>query len=84
MDHLNKLVCKNLVIDLPNLSFGKKRLWLCDACQMGKQVRASFKAEKYYFYKSTFITFAHGSFGPSKTKCFVGNLYAFVVVDYYS
>ena len=41
MEHLNKLISKDLVIGLPKLKFEKYRL--CDACQKGKQVRVSFK-----------------------------------------
>ena len=41
MDHLNKLISKDLVIGLPKLRFEKDRL--CDARQKGKQVRVSFK-----------------------------------------
>jgi len=40
-EHLNKIISKDLVIDLPKLKFEKDRL--CDACQKGKQVRVSFK-----------------------------------------
>ena len=35
MEHLNKLISKDLVIGLPKLKFEKDRL--CDACQKGKQ-----------------------------------------------
>ena len=42
MEHLNKIISKNLVIGLTKLKFEKDRL--CDACQKGKQVRVSFKS----------------------------------------
>ena len=41
MDHLNKLVMKELVVGLPKLIFEKDKL--CDACQKGKQVRVDKK-----------------------------------------
>lgn len=41
IDRLNKLVTKELVIELPKLKFGKDKPF--DACQKGKQVRVSFK-----------------------------------------
>ena len=41
MDHLNKLISKDLVVGLPKLKFEKDKL--CDACQKGKQTRVSFK-----------------------------------------
>jgi len=43
MEHLNKLISKDLVIGLPKLKFEKDRL--CDACQKGKQVRIYFKSK---------------------------------------
>lgn len=47
MDHLYKLVFKDLVDVLPDLLFVKNRL--CDAFQKGNQVRASFKAKNINF-----------------------------------
>jgi len=41
MEHLYKLISKDLVIRLPKLRFEKDRL--CDACKKGKQIRVSFK-----------------------------------------
>ena len=41
MDHLNRLISKDLVIGLPRLKFEKDKL--CDACQKGKQTKVSFK-----------------------------------------
>jgi len=43
MEHLNKLISKDLVIGLPKLKFEKDRLRV--ACQKGKQVRVSFKSK---------------------------------------
>ena len=39
MEHLNKLISKDLVIGLPKIKFQNDML--CDACQMGKQVNKS-------------------------------------------
>lgn len=41
MEHLNKLVKRDLVIGLPNIKFVKDKL--CDACQKGKQTKSTFK-----------------------------------------
>ena len=41
-DLLNKVVSKDLVVGLPKIKFSKDHL--CDACQMGKQTRVSFKS----------------------------------------
>ena len=39
MNHLNKLISKDLVIGLPKLKFEKDHI--CKACQKGKQVKNS-------------------------------------------
>ena len=41
MNHLNKLISRDLVIGLPKLKF--ERDHICEACQKGKQVKSSFK-----------------------------------------
>ena len=43
MNHLNKLISKDLVIGLPKLKF--ERDHICEACQKGKQVKSSFKTK---------------------------------------
>ena len=43
MDHLNRLISKDLVIGLPKLKLEKDKL--CDACQKGKQTKVSFKSK---------------------------------------
>lgn len=44
MHLINKITSKNLVFGLPNIKFSKDKL--CDTCQMGKQMRVSFKLKK--------------------------------------
>ena len=46
-DLLNKVLFKDLIIDLPKMKFEKDKL--CDACQKGKQPRVSFKQKKCCF-----------------------------------
>lgn len=41
-DLLNKVTSKDLVISLPKMKFSIDHL--CDTCQMGKQMRVSFKS----------------------------------------
>ena len=41
MNHLNKLISKDLVIGFPKLKFEKDHI--CEACQKGKQVKNPFK-----------------------------------------
>jgi len=76
MEHLNKLISKDLVIGLPKLKFEKDRL--CDVCQKGKQVRVIMSTTQP-------LQLLHMDlFGHSRTMSFGGNYYALVIVDYYS
>jgi transposase InsO family protein len=82
MDHLNKLNRKELVIGLPKIHFEKNKL--CDACQKGKQVKASFKSKNIISTNRPLQLLHMDLFGPSRTKSFGGNYYALVIVDDYS
>ena len=82
MDHLNKLVRKDLVVGLPKLHFEKDKL--CDACQKGKQVKASFKSKNIISTNRPLQLLHMDLFGPSRTMSFGGNYYALVIVDDYS
>ena len=82
MDHLNKLISKDLVIGLPKLKFKKDRL--CDACQKGKQVKVSFKSKNIVSTNRPLQLLHMDLFGPSRTMSFGGNYYALVIVDDYS
>lgn len=43
-DLMNNISSKNLVTGLPKIKFLQEKL--CDACQLGKQTRVSFKSKK--------------------------------------
>ena len=87
MNHLNfkaisKLISLNLVEGLPKGSFQKNRL--CDACQMGKQVKSSFKKKPHL---STFriLELLHlDLFGPIQIMSASGKKYSVVIVDDFS
>jgi len=82
MEHLNKLISKDLVIGLPKLKFEKDRL--CDACQKGKQVRVSFKSKNIVSTTQPLQLLHMDLFGPFRTMSFGGNYYTLVIVDDYS
>jgi len=82
MEHLNKLISKDLVIGLPKLKFEKDRLR--DTCQQGKQVRVSFKSKNIVSTTQPLQLLHMDLFGPSITMSFGGNYYALVIVDDYS
>nr|KYP31345.1 Retrovirus-related Pol polyprotein from transposon TNT 1-94 [Cajanus cajan] len=82
MDHLNKLSRKELVIGLPKLKFSKEKL--CDACQKGKQVKASFKSKNQISTTRPLQLIHMDLFGPSRTMSLGENYYGLVIVDDYS
>ena len=80
-DLLNKIVSKDLVVGLPKLKFSKDHL--CDACQMGKQTRISFKYKNIVSTTRPLELLHMDLFGPSRIKSLGGNYYEFVIVDDY-
>ena len=82
MEHLNKLISKDLVVGLPRLKFEKDKL--CDACQKGKQTRASFKSKNIVSTTQPLQLLHMGLFGPSRVMSFGGSYYALAIVDDYT
>jgi len=82
MHHLNKLISKELVLDLPKLNFEKDKT--CVACQKGKQNKTCFKSKKIISTTKPLKLLHMDLFGPSRTKSLGGNYYALVIVDDYS
>ena len=81
-DLLNKVVSKDLVVGLPKIKISKDHL--CNACQMGKQTRVSFKSKNVVSTSRPLELLHMDLFGPSRTKSLGGNYYGFVIVDDYS
>ena len=81
-DQLNRLASKDLVNGLPKIKFSKQGL--CDACQKGKQTRASFKTKNIISTSRPLELLHMDLFGPSRTRSLGGNTYALVLVDDYS
>src|SRR5215469_9632940 len=82
MDLLSKIIKKDLVIGLPKLNFEKNRI--CDACQLGKQTRASFKSKKVVSTSRALELLHLDLFGPTRTSSLGGKRYGFVIIDDYS
>ena len=72
-DLLNKVSSKDLVIGLPKIKFTKDHL--CEACQMGKQKRISFKSKNLVSTSRPLELLHMDLFGPSRTKSIGGNYY---------
>jgi len=70
MQHLKKLISKELVSGLQKIKFEKDKL--CTACQKGKQVKSSFHS-KHIISTSKSLELLHMDlFGPSRIKSFGG------------
>ncbi|KAL4025857.1 hypothetical protein IC575_014263 [Cucumis melo] len=81
--HLISNISKNcLVRGLPNFKFEKDKV--CDACQMGKQTKSSFKSKNVISTSRPLQLLYMDLFGPSRITSYGGNYYAFVIVDDFS
>lgn len=76
------MTSKDLVIGLPKIKFSKYHL--CNACQMGKQIRVSFKSKNIVSTTRPLEILHMDLFGPSRTKSIGGHYYGFVIVDDHS
>jgi len=70
---LSKLCKKDLVRDLPKLSFKKDKI--CDACQFGKQVKTSFKPKGFILTTRPLELLHMDLFGPTRTSSLGGKRY---------
>ena len=82
MDLLNKISSQNLVRGLPKLKY--KKVEPCTPCQLGKQVRTSFKAKNQVSSTNPLQLLHLDLFGPERYVSLGGKKYAFVIVDDFS
>ena len=81
-DHLSRINSKESVKGIPYLKFEKDRI--CDACQLGKQIKSSFKLIKDIMTSRPLELIHMDLFGPTKTKSLNENRYVFILVDDFS
>jgi len=79
---LNKLVSKDLVVDLPSIKYNNGKL--CDACARGKQVRNSFKLKNCVSITRPLDLLHVDLCGPMRIRSRGGKRNVLVVVDNYS
>ena len=82
MNLLSKLSKLDLVKGLPITKFVKDKI--CDACQLGKQTKSSFKKNKIISTSRPLELLHMDLFGPIRTTSLGGKLYVFVIIDDYS
>lgn len=67
---------------MPKLKFENDQI--CDACQLGKQIRTSFKTKKVVSTSTPLELLHIDLFGPNSTTSLESKSYGFVIVDDYS
>ena len=82
MKQISKLVKIKLFRRLPKLKFEKDDV--CDACQMRKQTRSSFKSKGMISTSRPLELLHFDLFGPISPSSLGGKSYAFIIVDDYS
>ena len=82
MNLITQLNKNELVRGLPKISFEKDKV--CEACQMGKQIKTSFENKIFISTSIPLELFHMDLFGPSRTKSLGSKLYAFLIVDDFS
>jgi len=82
MHALENLSRFELVIGLPKLKFEKDHV--CDACQLGKQTRSSFKGKDIVSTSKPLQLLHMDLFGLTRTASIGGKRYAFVIIDDFS
>ena len=79
IDLISQLNKYELVRGLPKINIQKDKV--CEACQVGKQIKNSFK-NKNFISTSRPLELLHiDLFGPSRTLSLGGKSYAYVIVD---
>ena len=82
MDLIFKPSKKDLVKGLPKLKY--KNNQICKACQLGKQVKSSFKPKNAITSSRPLEILHMDLFGSSRTASLGGKIYGLVIVDDYS
>ena len=82
MSLLENLSKGELVRDLPKIKFFKDKM--CDACQMGKQAKSSFKPKNQVSTSRPLELLHMDLVGPSQVSSLSEKHYTYVIVDDYS
>ena len=82
MDLMSKLIIKDLVRGLPKVRFETNKL--CDACQLGKQTRNSFRLKNIVSTSRPLELIHMNLFEPTRTTSLGEKKYGLVIIDNYS
>ena len=79
---ITQISSKELVRGIPYIKFIKDNV--CDACQLGKQIKSSFKSKNQISTSRPLQLIHMDLFGPISISSLGDRKYAFVIVDDYS
>ncbi|KAL6337946.1 hypothetical protein AAG906_005411 [Vitis piasezkii] len=79
MDLISQLNKDELIRGLPKINFQKDKV--CEACQMGKQIKNSFKNKNFISTSRPLELLHMDLFGPSRTPSLGGKSYAYVISE---
>nr|CAN62871.1 hypothetical protein VITISV_015208 [Vitis vinifera] len=82
MDLISQLNKDELVRGLPKINFQKDKV--CEACQVGKQIKNSFKNKNFISTSRPLELLHMDLFGPSRTPSLRGKSYTYVIMDDFS
>ena len=82
MDLISQLNKDELVRGLSTINFQKNKI--CEVCQVGKQIKNSFKNKNFISTSRPPELLYMDLFGPSRTPSLGGKSYAYVIVDDFS
>ena len=82
MKLISQISSKELIRAIPHIKFVKDNV--CDACQLGKQKKDSFKPKNQISTSRPFQLIHMDLFGPIATSSLGGSKYTFVIVNDYS
>ena len=82
MDLISQLNKDEFVRDLPKINFQKDKV--CEACQVGKQIKNSFKNKKFISTTRSLELLHMDLFCPSRTPNLGRKSYAYIIMDDFS
>ncbi|MCR2847955.1 DDE-type integrase/transposase/recombinase, partial [Weizmannia coagulans] len=82
MEKISHITKNDRVIGVPKIKYEKDKT--CHACQIGKQIKSSFKNKKHISTSRPLELLHIDLFGPSRVTSIGGKSYVFVIIDDYS
>ena len=79
---IDKLIKYNLIVEILSISFEENKI--CNACQLGKQMKKSFRLKNVASTSRPLELLHLDLFGPTRTTSLGGSKYGLIVLDDFS